>query len=197
MPAIIRTEKTRYIGDQFQAVKGYLMRQSWAAPAAASATSIVNAHAADGSTITSGFTQPDFARTLQYVSSGTDTTHTVTVNGTDIRGAALAETITLNGVTVVHGTKAFLTITSVVLPNVAANNVSVGIDTGLGFYRKMSENGVFIETSDNVQETVSSATVAISATNISGNYIKPVTAPNGTHNYAVWFATNELYAGAN
>lgn len=195
MPAIFGTKFTRFFGDQFQAVKGYTLRQAFTAPAAASATAILNAHAADGSTQTPA-AQPDMARTLQYVSSGTDTTHTVTVNGTDVRGATIAETITLNGTTVVHGTKAFATVTNIVLPTVAANNVSVGTDTGLGLSRLMSENAIDIECVDGAQEAIGSVVAGFSSSAISGNYVKPVTAPNGTHNYVVWFNTTELYAKA-
>lgn len=114
-------------------------QQTWTAPLAAAATRLLNAHAADGSTQTPA-AQPDVARTLQYVSSGTDTTHQVTANGTDIQGNVISETITLNGATVVHGTVAFATVTSIVLPNVASNNISVGIDTPLGLDCYCDEN---------------------------------------------------------
>lgn len=189
MPAQIYTPDEKYVGRAFEASSGYLKRETFAAPSAASATSLVNAHAADGSTITTGFTQPvGPARTLQYVSSGTDTTHTVTVNGKDNRGNVIAETITLNGTTVVHGTKAFQSITSVVLPTVASNNISVGADTGLGLTRINAEDSHVYETVDGAQETPTFSY----GTAISGNYFKPTTAPNGTHNYVIVYVATEV-----
>lgn len=183
----------RTIGDQFQAVKGYTYRFAIAAPLAANATRLLNAHAADGST-QSAAAQPDVPRTLQYVSSGSDTSHTVTVTGLDIRGNAISETITLNGTTPVHGTKAFASINAngIALPTVGANNISVGIDTGLGLPRCMAENSIDCETVDGAQEAIGSVVVGFDPANVSGNYVKPVTAPNGTHNYTIWANTTEL-----
>lgn len=193
MPVLIRTEKTRYLGDQFQAVKGYVMRQSWAAPAAASATAILSAQSlTSGGTITTFAGQPDFARTNQYVCSGA-CTGSLTVNGLNYRKQVVSETVTLNGATIVHGTVAFSSITSIVLPTQSGITLNVGTDTKFGLARVLAENSVLFETVDGTQETPT----IVTNTAIEKNTITFNTAPNATHNYAAAFVTTELYAGVN
>ncbi|MGZ6673869.1 MAG: hypothetical protein ACXVFM_16125, partial [Solirubrobacteraceae bacterium] len=96
--------------------------------ASASATFIVNAQAVAGTAaIAQANTVLDFPRTLQFVSSNAgDTTQTITVVGTDDYGVAMSSTTALNGTTVVHGTKAFKTVSSVKSSGALAGNLSVG-----------------------------------------------------------------------
>lgn len=160
--------------------------QTWAAPLAASATSLVNAHALDGSTLTTVTAQPDFARLLQLVASGA-TTANVTVNGTDINGAVITEVVALNGTTKVNTLNAYATVTSVVLPTVGATTISVGIDTGLGmdslcdYYSFTGFSGV---SSSSFNTTVISKNYIVSSTtlnasnNVSASYI-PAQFPSG------------------
>lgn len=169
---------------------GYVHRQQWTAPLAASATKILSAQSlASGGTVTSFLAQPDFPRNVQVVASGS-TTATVTINGTDIRGASISSTMTLNGSTPVVGTVAFASITSIVLPTVSATTLNVGTGAALGLDRKMSENSVLFTNTDGTKDGTA-ATVTYSASAISANTITTNTAPNGTHNFAAWFATVE------
>lgn len=116
-------------------------------PAALSATAICAAQAIagagaatiNGANASGGVATNDYSRCLRYVSSNVgDTTQTVTVVGTDIWGNPQTETKTLNGTTVVSGTKAFKTVTSVTVSAALAGNLSVGtIDKfGLPVYLK-------------------------------------------------------------
>src|SRR5579883_2351044 len=111
--------------QELQARKGAVRRQQWTAPLAANATKILNAHNLDGTTVTTFASQPDFPRNVQIVASSA-TTSNVTINGTDIRGNSISETLALNGTTPVLGNKAFASITSIVLPTVATTTINVG-----------------------------------------------------------------------
>lgn len=115
--------------------------QNWAAPLAANPTSLINAHNLDGSTLTTFVGQPDYARTLQLVASGS-TTSSVTINGTDVLGGTISETISLNGTTPVYTQHAFASVTSVVLPTVSTTTVNIGIYVNLGLDNYADENSI-------------------------------------------------------
>jgi hypothetical protein len=71
----------------------HVLRVAFGAPAAASATAVVNAAARAG-TVTTTYATPvvlDVPRTLAVKSSTTDTTQTVTMRGTDEFGVAVTE----------------------------------------------------------------------------------------------------------
>ncbi len=87
-------------------------------------------------TVTTGITNPDFPRNLVVKGGDANVTGNVVINGTDILDAVLTETIALSGSSAVVGTKAFKTITSIVLPPYAVagtETVSVGVGVKLGF----------------------------------------------------------------
>ena len=190
---IDRQPNKNEIRNQVMAKTGYVRIQKWSAPAAASATAILSAQSlTSGGTVTSFAGQPDKPRTLQYVASGS-TTGNVTVNGTDLRGNAISETVALNNTTIVHGSKAFATITSIVLPTASGITLNVGTDVKLGLDRALPANTVFVYTVDGATDSAA-PTVATSGTagNVSANTISFNTAPNGTHNFLVCFVSQEL-----
>lgn len=87
-------------------------------------------------TVTTGITNPDYPRNLVVKGNDANVTGDVVINGTDVLGAALTETIALSGASAVVGTKAFKTVTSIVLPPYAVagtETVSVGVGVKLGF----------------------------------------------------------------
>jgi len=180
----------RLVYREIQTPGGYIRRQVWSAPLAASATAIISAHALDGSTLTTFVAQPDKPRNVQIVASGS-TTANVTINGTNIRGDSISETLALNGTTPVIGNHAFASITSIVLPTVGATTINVGTGVKLGLDRRMAEASVIDAYTDGVRETTA-ATVAFSATTTSLNTVSTNTAPNGTRNFSVIFVTTEV-----
>lgn len=97
---------------------------------AGAANAVIN-----GALATSGvatITDP-FGRSLQFVSSNAgDTTQTVTVTGTDYLNNAMTARITLNGTTVIQGTKAFKTISQVAVSAALVGNLTVGTGDKLG-----------------------------------------------------------------
>lgn len=184
----------RLEAQHMQTPNGYVKRQQWTAPAAASATKILSAHSLDGSTVTTFAAQPDVPRNVQIVASGA-TTANVTINGLDIRGGSISETLALNGTTAVLGSKAFASITSIVLPTVGATTINVGTSVKLGLDRNLLESSVIDSYTDGTRDTTA-PTVAASGSmgdsNISSNTISFNTAPNGTHNYAAYMLTTEV-----
>src|SRR5947209_2871037 len=132
----------RYAALQFQSPSGAIRRQQWTTPAAANATLYTTtASMASGGTLTTFSAQPVFPRNVQIVASGA-TTANVTINGTDIRGQVISETLALNGATPVLGSKAFKTVTSVVLPTVAATTINIGTGAKFGLDRNLLEGSV-------------------------------------------------------
>src|SRR5258706_7847748 len=65
---------------------------------------------------TGTFTNPDFPRIATIKGNASGNVGNVTVNGTNMAGTAITDTIALNGATEVLGVKTFATITSVDLP---------------------------------------------------------------------------------
>lgn len=197
MGSLDKQQYSRASRSEVQSPKGYVHIQKWTAPAAASATAVLNAQTMNaGGTVTTFVGQPDKPRTLQYVASGA-TSANVTVNGTDIRGNAISETVALNGTTPVNGTKAFATITSIVLPTVGATTLNVGTTAVLGLERALPANTLVAITMDGATTTASAVTTSVTYGAISSNTITFATAPNGTHNYLVCYVTQELTASKN
>ncbi len=192
--AVSKPLDQRIAAQQIQSPSGAIRRQAWTAPPAANATLYTSAHAIDGSTLTTFSAQPAFPRNVQIVASGAATGNVV-FTGTDIRDQVITETLALNGATPVLGNKAFKTVTSVALPTVGATTINIGSGAKLGLDRNLLEASVLDAYTDGVRETTF-PTVAASATlataSISSNTISFNTAPNGTHNYAVYFATTEV-----
>lgn len=155
-----------------------------AAQAIASATNAV----INGANASGGVAYLDVPRNLQFVSSGAgDTTQTITAFGTDQYGAALRESIALNGITIVQGNKAFSTVTRVASSAALAGTLSVGNSTKIGL-------PVFVPNVAHVVREILDGAVATAGTfvggmttgggstlttaDVRGTYI-PNSAPNG------------------
>jgi hypothetical protein len=116
-------------------------------PAAASATA-VHAAVAPG-TITTGITNPDVPRNVTATPVGTAgnvLAVQVAVTGTDINGNAQAETLpafTAGALTAVVGSKAFKTVTKIVIPAAGTGiTVSVGTGSKLGLPRRINHDSI-------------------------------------------------------
>ena len=193
MGSIDKQQYRRETRSEVQSARGAVRVQSWTAPLAANATLYTSAASmASGGTLTTFSAQPVHPRNVQIVASGA-TTANVTINGTDIRGNAIAETLALNGTTPVLGNKAFASVTSVVLPTVAATTINIGSGTKLGLDRAMYGATVFLALVDGAADS-GLPTQAYSATYgaVSSNTVITATAPNGTHNFSIAYITKEL-----
>ena len=162
-------------------------------------TNSVHAAIATAVVTTTSITQPDVPRLLTILGTGSghNPTGNVVINGTDIRGNVIADTITMNSNTAVAGIKAFATVTSIDttgLSGMDANNtVTIGLEDGLGLDRCMSENSVLLATLAGVRETTF-PTVAYHATDVSQNVVTLNSEPTGTGDIVIWFLTSELTA---
>lgn len=182
-------------------------RVAFGAPAAASATTVVNAAARTGANTLTTYTTPvvlDVPRTLAYVSSNVgDTTQTVTVRGTDEYGVALTETVTLNGTTSVAGKKAFKTVISDTVSATLTGTLSIGTNAGgfgLPFFLPGGTTAaigyVLKEAMDGTTPTAGTAiggdlTVATATTKDVRGVYTPNTAPNAAHIYEVFVAVSD------
>lgn len=174
---------------------GRMRRQAWTNPLLADADYILNdsAQPASGTTtVTTFLNQPDHPRNVTVVGTQATATGNLVVNGTNIRGEAITETLAINGTTPVVGNKAFKTITSIVVPTrgAASDAVDVGIGAKLGLDQKMSEKSVVATYVDGTLEATA-ATVANSATAVESNTIITNTAMDGSKDVACVFYTTD------
>lgn len=185
----------KIVGDVMSAL-GYLRRQKWTNPADAD---INDVHAAitllaTTQVITTGITNPDFARiiTITGAMAGGSLTGDVVITGTNIRGEVITDTIALNDNATVAGVKAFKTVTSIALPVrvTAADTVSIGFSDALGLDRCMAGNEVILVTMDGVYETTR-PTVTFHATDISKNTVDPNTALDTAKDVVVDYVSTE------
>lgn len=84
----------------------------------------------EAQTITENITDPDICRGVCITGTEAGQDKDVVINGTNYYGESISETITSSGSSTVYGTKAFKTITSIVLP--AYNNLGDDIAVGYG-----------------------------------------------------------------
>ena len=139
-----------------------VIKASLGSPAVSVTTAVAAAQAVGGAanltlngTLTTGNVATFLtARNVQAVSTGAgDTDQTLHITGTNILGVAMTETITLNGVAIVYGKKAFKTITQIAVSKATAGDVSVGNSTALGLPFKLTARSDLQATwYNNVQE---------------------------------------------
>jgi hypothetical protein len=149
------------------------------------------------SAATAGFTQPDFPRVLSI--TGTGSSHNaagvVTITGTDIRGNAISDAITLNSNTTVNGVKAFKTVTTIDTSAATGVGTNAGIEVGtsslLGLDRMMEADEYINGSVDGTYEATR-ATISYSATVLSQNTVSFNTALGNTHTYRAVYVTKEL-----
>jgi hypothetical protein len=155
-------------------------------PALGATTAVMAAAGASSNLdVTSGLTNPDIARNITATTTGTGanvTAQTVTINGTDIEGNALSETLpalTAGSLGTVVGNKAFATVTEVICPAIGASvNLSIGLGSKLGLPRRLGRDTVLNAYLNGVRETTR-PTVSFDAANICNNTVVLVSALNG------------------
>lgn len=164
--------------------------------AAASATAVLAATSAPSSgnptVVTTGITNPDVPRALSVTPGGTSANilgTAIVVTGKNSEGKTITESFlpTAGATTVVNGSKAFMTVTSVSLPAQSGSGVtfSVGTQNKLGVYHRLIPSNTTVKV---IQATAISATptlqgvptVVADASIIENNLVTPLTAPDGT-----------------
>ena len=131
--------------------------------------------------IITGITQPPTPRVLSITGNKSTAVGDVIIEGTDMAGAELVETITSTGAATVVGTKAFATVTKITLPALAGANgetISVGLAGAFGLPYKLPYDTILKIYNGGTATTVTSS--SFSATVLSSNYIVPTAGLNGT-----------------
>ncbi len=136
---------------------------------------------ADPTEVTSGFTQPSVARALSITGNAVGINGDVVIEGTNIRGATITETITANGTSTVAGTKAFQTVTSVTFParNNSGDTIAVGFTEKIGLPSTLAHNTVLFAFLGNTKEGTA-PTVTVSSSAIESNTVDLNSALNGS-----------------
>lgn len=169
----------------------FVARYDAADPAAASTTAVHAAVTDDGTeqTVTTSITNPDFPRAITATAGGTAAdikAIQVTINGTSVTGATITEDLpafTENTAGTVTGSKAFKTVTSIVIPAHDDTGATTAIGTAdkLGLNHTLSANTVIpgMTTLDGTREGTE-PTVATSATAVESNTVDLNSALDGT-----------------
>jgi hypothetical protein len=208
-PLELKERGADYLGNPRWSA-GKVVKVDFGAPAAASATAVVNAVARTGTnTLTTYATAVnlDAPRCLQYKSSNAgDTTQTVTARGLDEYGVAITETVTLNGTTAVNGTKAFKTVISDTVSATLVGNLSIGHQNVFGlpfFVQGAGGNGgtgignVLKEVADGATPTAGTLaggdlTIASATTKDVRGVYTPNTTPDGAKNLSIWLSAEDV-----
>lgn len=182
MPVIDNPGATGGIGQRIRTT-------SLGSPAAPDADVVLAAVTDDGEeqTITAEITDPDVPRAVTATAGGTADdikAIQVTINGTNADGAVITEDLpafTVNTAGIVTGSKAFATVTSVVIPahddTGATTSVGTSDKLGLGFH--LSRNTVVSAYLNGVLESTA-PTVATSSTALESNTVDLNSATDGT-----------------
>lgn len=171
-------------------------QQVWGSPAPAVAdTTSVHAAITTAAVITTGITNPDVPRTMRIVSggSGHSAAGNVVFTGTDILGATITDTLTLNGNTAVEGVKAFATVTSIDTTGVTGNDANDTIACGFGQSLGL-DSLCNAHSFDNVP-TALITSKTVSTTVISSNIIKLAATLDGSTVQAVTYIPDTFPSG--
>lgn len=179
--------------------RAFLARYS-ASPAAPAPAGVHAAVTDDGTeqTITTSITNPDVPRVITATAGGTAAdikAIQVTINGTNAAGETITEDLpafTVNTAGIVTGTKAFKTVTSIVIPAHDGTGATTAIGTGpaLGLNHKLTTNTVLpgLSSFDATLETTD-PTVTVSATALESNTITFDTTLDGSPVDAYYLTT--------
>lgn len=165
-----------------------VISKSLGSPAAASNTAVHAAVTDNGTeqTITTGITIPDVPRCVTATAGGTATdigAIQVTVNGTNAAGAAISEVLpafTVDTAGTVTGSKAFATVTSIVIPahDGLGATTAIGTSDKLGLGAHLARNTVLAAFLAGTKEGTA-PTVAVSASALESNTVDLNSALNG------------------
>jgi hypothetical protein len=117
--------------------------------------------------------QPDVARNVTVKGNDANVTGDVVVEGFDLNGAIISETIALNGATLVAGNRAFAEVTAVTLPpydTADTERVRIGLGAKIGLPVHLARDTVIAAFLDGAREATR-PTVATSLAALSGNTV--------------------------
>lgn len=124
--------------------------------------------------VITNITNPAVPRNIKIVGNAAGIAGNVVIKGTNYNGDAITETIALNGITAVEGSKAFKTIMEIDLPietHAGTDTASVGFGEKLGVPYKLAHNTVLSAFLDNTKEGTL-PTVTVDSANLENNTLK-------------------------
>lgn len=132
------------------------------------------------STVITEITNPDVPRNVTVKGNAAGITGDVVITGTNILDEVITETIALNAATEVLGTKAFKTVTQIVIPvrNASGDTVSVGIGKVLGVPHIVANAGLLLVKL--FDGSTDSGTLSVDGDEIEKNVFSLNGIPNGT-----------------
>lgn len=161
----------------------YIAHVDLGSPAAAAANNVLAATAltAAAQEIVAGITNPDVPRVVQIKGNQAGVAGNVVIDGVNINGEAIQDTIAANGANAVAGTKAFKAITKITLPALvgAGDSISVGCTDALGLPYCLPCDTVLMAALGGTKEATA-PTVATDANALEGNTIDLNSACNGS-----------------
>ncbi len=180
-----------YLKNVIEHVFGYTHFGKKVSNATAAAVLASTAGTSAKQTITAGITNPDVPRVLAVTLGGTvGTADSIIVNGVNVEGKPIADTIAYTGTGQVDGVLVFKTVTSVIIPATLTASGMVTVDTRnkLGLVHRLQPSfGTIVVVSDAAEENTTKPIVeaAPSASNLDDqfvekNWVTPATAPDGT-----------------
>lgn len=152
-------------------------------------------------TITAGITDPVEPRCIDVDPGGTLTDvpgATFTINGTDIEDNVISEEYTLieNDGTLIAGTKAFKTVTSIVVPvcDGAASTYTVQTSDILGLTRRLQGPVIQsqVDASSNGTFADDAGTLTTDIDDVELNTYLPADVPDGTSDYRLMYVTQDI-----
>lgn len=177
-----------------------LQPYTWAVPAAASTTLLKSGQAlsnAAATTITSFSAQPDFARNITLTPTGTTASvqaGTAVVSGTNIYGKTISENFTIANQqsSATTGSKAFLTVSSVVFPQASSTGatLSIGAGTKLGIPHCLATAGKYVFSEYGGAYESTRGTMAISTSAVESNTFIANGSLDAAHDVTVHYIQN-------
>jgi hypothetical protein len=170
---------------------------------AGSATAVLgatNASASADVTVTSGITDPDVPRALSVTVGGTASSVqacSIVVTGTNVEGKIITESFitTIATTGTINGSKAFQSVTSVLIPKQVGSGVTVAVGTRniLGVRHRLFNQNTTVKvysgtTTYGALTLQAQPTVVAHSADIEKNTVAPATTPDGTTFYVIGYA---------
>lgn len=198
---------SEYLKNVYKNSFGYTTAHKKVAAGTATAILAATATALTPQTVTTGITQPDVPRALSVTPGGTtsqllDTA--VVITGRNVEGKVITESFQLvpSSSTIINGSKAFSSITSIFIPGQSgtAATVAVGTQNKLGVFHRLFPNNttvkVFSSTTVGGAITLQGVpTVVANETLIELNTVTPATTPDGSTMLNICYAYDNWSSG--
>lgn len=192
------TSGTHHYRNLYSTTFGYTETQKKVAAGSTTAILAATTGSSTSQIVTSGITNPDVPRVLS-VSPTANTTGSplsVVVTGTNVEGKTMTESfiIPVNSTTIVNGTKAFKTVTSVTIPgNTTGLTVTVGTLNKLGLKHRIFNQNTTVKvystgTVYGALTLQAQPTVVANEPDIELNTVSPATTPDGSKFYIICYS---------